>query len=345
MKTIQQYRLRIPALAAAFLLSGGVLMAVGPDAAPATGPVAASPWGASYFPNVTFTTQDGKTVRLYDDLLKDKNVIVNFIYTQCSASCPLETAKLAQVQNVLGSRMGRDVFFLSFSLDPKRDTPEALKAYAEKFHAGPGWIFLTGAKSDIELVRRKLGQAARPGENELVDHSTSFMIGNATTGQWMTDGPMDDPRYIAAMVGEWLTSWKGRRQGKSYAEVPPLEGVAEKGAYLFKTRCSACHTLGKGDQIGPDLLGVTGLRERAWLSRYLKAPDEMLAAGDPLAVALFEKYNQVRMPNLRLSERDVETLIQHLEARTAASHGNESIEYQPKPAGGSLLPAHAGNRP
>jgi protein SCO1 len=89
-----------------------------------------SPWGANYFPNVPLVTQDGKTVHFYADLLKGKMVVINFIYTKCRDSCPMETAKLAQVQRLLGDRVGRDVFFYSISIDPERDTPAELKEYA-----------------------------------------------------------------------------------------------------------------------------------------------------------------------------------------------------------------------
>jgi protein SCO1/2 len=289
-----------------------------------------SPWGANYFPNVVLTTQDGKQVHFWDDLMKDRKVLINFIYTECGASCPLETAKLVQVQEILGDRMGKDIFFYSLSLDPKHDTPRVLKAYADKFHAGPGWLFLTGKKADIELVRKKLGQAAAPGQNELTDHATTLMMGNTTTGQWLRDGAMDDPRYIAVMVGDWLSSWKDRKKGESYTKAPPSdESTADRGAYLFKTRCSACHTIGHGDRIGPDLLGVAAVRDHAWLARYVAAPDEVLASGDPIATALFNKYKRVRMPNLRLGEKDVASLLGFLEAKGVASHAVETTEARP----------------
>src|SRR6476469_8995931 len=114
-------------------------------------------WGSNYFPNVTLTTQDGKKVQFYDDLIKGKIVAINLIYTTCKFACPLETARLAQVYRLIGDRMGRDVFFYSISIDPDTDTPAVLKEYAEKFHAGPGWLFLTGKKSDIDVISRKLG--------------------------------------------------------------------------------------------------------------------------------------------------------------------------------------------
>lgn len=127
-----------------------------------------SPWDGNYFPNVTLVTQDGKAVRFYDDLLRGRMVVINFIYTKCGDTCPLETAKLAQVQRLLGDRVGKDVFFYSISIDPERDTPQELKSYADKFHVKPRWLFLTGEKKDIELIRKKLGQAARPARTLLL---------------------------------------------------------------------------------------------------------------------------------------------------------------------------------
>jgi protein SCO1/2 len=301
---------------------------------------ASSPWGANYFPNVALTTQDGKTVHLWDDLLKDKKVIINFIYTDCSASCPLETAKLVQVQKILAPRMGKDIFFYSITLDPKHDTPAVLKAYAAKFHAGPGWLFLTGKKEDIELVRKKFGLAAQSFQNELTDHSTRLTIGNGATGQWMQDGAMDDPRYIAMMAGDWLSSWKNHPKGESYTKAQPVEGASDKGLYLFKTRCSACHSMGNGDGIGPDLAGVARVRDHAWLARFLTAPDEVLASGDPIANALYIKYKKIKMPNLRLGEKDVDALIKYLtEHSVKVPRPAHTAQASPKRAGRSSAPS------
>ena len=134
-------------MAAGSALLVATLLTVGPRPAAAD-----SRWGANYFPNLELTTQDGAKVHFYDDVLKGKIVAINLIYTHCQYSCPLETARLAQVQQILGDRVGKDIFFYSITLDPARDTPEVLKAYAEKYHAGPGWTFLTGKKEDIELI-------------------------------------------------------------------------------------------------------------------------------------------------------------------------------------------------
>jgi protein SCO1/2 len=302
------------AAAAAMFLTAAIFLPVTP--------ASAVTWGANYFPNVPLTTQDGKTVHFYDDLLKDKKVVINFIYTRCGDSCPLETARLAQVQRILGDRMGRDVFFYSFSVDPVRDTPEELKAYAEKFHAGPGWLFLTGKKADIEAVRKKLGQAAHSGENEITDHSTSLMIGNTATGQWIRDSSMDNPQYLAVIIRDWLSSWAASTPGPSYAAKPPLpRSASDRGTYLFQTRCSACHTIGQGDSLGPDLLGVTTVREPEWLAGMIATPNQMISNKDPIATALFARYKELRMPNLRLGEVDVNALIGYLKSQDAAQDG------------------------
>src|SRR3954453_13552139 len=180
-------------------------------------PASGATWGANYFPNVPLKTQDGKTVRFYDDLLKGKRFVINLMYTECGDSCPLETARLAQVSKILGDHLGRDIFLYSLSIDPKRDTPAQLKTYAEKYHARPGWLFLTGEKADVELIRRKLGLQARTDENELTAHSTSIMIGNEPTGEWIKDSSMDNPQYIATIVRDCLSHDAAGKPVPSYA--------------------------------------------------------------------------------------------------------------------------------
>jgi protein SCO1/2 len=281
--------------------------------------IASGPWGAGYFPNVPLTTQDGTVVHFYDDLLKGKAVAVNLIYTRCSASCPLETAKLVQVQRLLGDRVGKDIFFYSISIDPAHDTPEALKAYAQKFHIGPGWLFLTGKDEDIRLISKKLGLSSLTDAANRDGHLPSLMIGNEATGQWMRNSAVDNPRFLAITIGNFL-GWKSDKQGKSYAELRELPKV-DKGQYLFRTKCAACHTVGKGDGIGPDLANVTTRRDHCWVTRYITEPDKMLAERDPIAVELFDRYNSVRMPNLNLGAEDVAALLSYIEEQGRATAG------------------------
>src|SRR6478672_3535173 len=78
-------------------------------------------WGENYIPNTVVTTQDGKPVKFYDDLIKGKIVIISFIYTSCTDICPLTTARLSQLEDKLGDAVGRDIFMISMTVDPKRD--------------------------------------------------------------------------------------------------------------------------------------------------------------------------------------------------------------------------------
>jgi protein SCO1/2 len=281
--------------------------------APTVGADVTNRWGANYFPNVALTTQDGTKVLFYDDVLKGKSVAVNIMYTSCKDECPLETAQLVRVQQLLGDRMGKDIFFYSISIDPDRDTPEVLKAYAEKFGVGPGWTFLTGKAEDIRIVTKKLGLSRYSDAANKDGHTASLMVGNEPTGQWMRNSAVDNPRFLADTMGYFL-GWRDPNRGKSYAEARPL--TIDKGQFLFQSRCSACHTVGQGDKLGPDLLGVTSRRERAWLARYIMAPDQMLTERDPIAVMLFEKYQNVRMPNLSLGSPDVGDLLLYLDAQS-----------------------------
>lgn len=109
------------------------------------------------FANVSLRTHEGRTVRFYDDLLKDKAVVVQFLYTQCTLRCPKTTATLREMQKLLGGRVGRDIFMYSITVDPGHDTPAVLRAYARETGARPGWVFLTGDRADIGLVRRNFG--------------------------------------------------------------------------------------------------------------------------------------------------------------------------------------------
>lgn len=266
----------------------------------------ANKWGADYFPDVVLTTQDGRQVRFYDDLVKGKSVAVNIIYTSCVDECPLETARLAEVQRLLAGRVGRDVHFYSITIDPDRDTPKVLKAYAEKFGVGPGWLFLTGKKQDIRLLTRKLGLSRSSDAFSKDGHASSLMLGHDPGGQWMRTSAVDNPRFLASTMAGFF-QWNEVVPTRSYEQARVVE--IAKSQFLFESRCSSCHTVGGGDRIGPDLLSVTQRRDAAWLARYLKEPDRVRAEGDPTALALFTKYRRVPMPNLALGEDDVTGLL------------------------------------
>lgn len=280
-------------------------------------------WGANYFPNIPLTTHRGEKVRFFDDLLKDKVVAVNFIYTKCADACPMETARLLEVQRLLGDRLGKDIFFYSISIDPEHDTPEVLSAYAKNWKTGPGWTFLTGKDEDITALRKKLG--VYEADRKKKDHGLSMVIGNQKTGRWMKRSPYENPYVLATQLGSWLHNWKlPVAKDHDYENAPAVRNISA-GEEMFRARCSSCHTVGGGDKnevddrrVGPDLFNVTKQRDRAWLERWLMHPDQMLAEKDPIATKLFEAYRGITMPNLRLDKNEVTNLLSYLDEESQA---------------------------
>jgi protein SCO1/2 len=159
------------------------------------------------FLNVPLTTHEGRQVRFYDDLIKEKTVLLNIMYTVCAAEaiCPLGTANLVAVQEILGPRVGRDVFMYSITLDPENDTPGVLKSYAKAFGAKSGWEFLTGAKEDIERLRRNLGYV---DPDPVVDkdpsqHSGMLRYGIEPLERWAACPILTQPKWIAKYLA-WM---------------------------------------------------------------------------------------------------------------------------------------------
>jgi len=264
------------------------------------------------FPDIQLTTHEGDQVRFYEDLIRDKVVSINFIFTRCSDSCPAETAKLLEVYKKLGDRVGRDIFMYSISVDPENDTPEALNAFAKKFDIGPGWLFLRAEEGDVELLEERFGLDLDESYDDPKDHNISLVMGNERTGQWIRRSPFDNSGVLASILGYRLfDGMVGRNNAKSYSDVPEAPQLSA-GAFLFRTRCESCHTIGGGEGLGPDLLGVTLRRDRVWLERWIREPDRMIEEGDALAVELYRQYRELAMPNLRLERAEVENLLDYL---------------------------------
>src|SRR5712692_3720568 len=159
-----------------------------------------------YFPNVVLTTHEGRTVRFYDDLIKDKVVTINFMYTQCEdGRCPLTTANLVRVQKLLKDRVGRDIFMYSFTLTPEHDTPAVLRRYARAYGVGPGWTFVTGKPADMERLRRKLGFAwANPVRDaKKASHTGNLRYGNEPLQLWSACPAMSRPEWIVESMS-WI---------------------------------------------------------------------------------------------------------------------------------------------
>jgi protein SCO1/2 len=138
------------------------------------------------FPNHTLWTQDNQQVRFYDDLIKDKVVVLNFFYAKCDGICPGVTANLVKVQKLFNGRVGRDLFMYSITLKPEHDTVDVIKDYATMFKAGPGWTFLTGNMQDIDAIRRGMGFAYTDPvvDQDKTQHIGNIRFGNEPSMEW-----------------------------------------------------------------------------------------------------------------------------------------------------------------
>ena len=133
-----------------------------------------------YFSDVELINQDGQKMRFYSDVLKDRVVVINTFFTTCTGVCPPINRNLERVQEALGDRLGKDAFLISMSVDPETDTPARLKEYSSRFHARPGWIFLTGKKENVDWALYKLGQYVETKDG----HTNIIIIGNEPKGLW-----------------------------------------------------------------------------------------------------------------------------------------------------------------
>jgi len=180
------------------VLAGGHTAGAEPVQTAATPPSAATPASPqdsarreeasrSYFTDLPLVTGNGEPVRFYSDVLKDRIVVINFVFTHCQDACPLMTQKLRSARELLDEGLRNSVYFVSISIDPERDSPAQLKAFAEKFQVNDAhWVFLTGDKENVEQIVRKLGQYTQDVE----DHSTLVLAGNVRTQHWMKIPPM-----------------------------------------------------------------------------------------------------------------------------------------------------------
>ena len=130
--------------------------------------------------DMALVNQDGSEVKFVSDVIADRIVVMDFVYTSCTTVCPVISAVFGQVQNKLGDQLGDDVVLVSVSVDPIRDTPQRLKAYAATHKAQPGWIWLTGDKRTMDKVLDGLGAYSPNFE----DHPAMVLVGDGQSGEW-----------------------------------------------------------------------------------------------------------------------------------------------------------------
>jgi protein SCO1/2 len=169
-----------------------------------------------YFPNLVLTSHEGREFRFYNDLVKDKIVIFNMFYAKCEGICSPVTRNLVRVQNMLGKRVGKDIFIYSFSLKPKEDNVSALKHYAQMHKVKPGWLFLTGSADDMELLRHKLGFVDPDPEvdKDISNHIGVLKYGNEPLQRWGGCPGMQAPEAIAEAIS-WVDWPKNSTQMKA----------------------------------------------------------------------------------------------------------------------------------
>ena len=132
-------------------------------------------------PDTVLTDQNGKAVRFKADVMADRLVAINFVYTTCTTVCPVQSALFADLQQRLGERAGRDVSLISVSVDPLRDTPLRLKEFAARYKAGPGWSFLTGSRQSVDEVLKAF-DVYTPN---FADHPAAVLVGDPRSGEWV----------------------------------------------------------------------------------------------------------------------------------------------------------------
>jgi protein SCO1 len=158
-----------------------------------------------YLPDVVVQTHEGKAALFYEDLVKDKIVVLNFMYLNCESTCPATLHTLMDVHTLLRPRVGRDLFMYSITLDPERDSVAALRKEARSHGVRPGWLFLRASAPDTELLRRKLGFVS---SDPVVDanksaHAAMVRFGNEPRQLWSMVSAFASPEAISRAI-RWV---------------------------------------------------------------------------------------------------------------------------------------------
>ena len=156
-------------------------------------------------------TRAGKQVRLVDvqtvdqderplyfarDVIGDRIVVVNFIYTSCKTVCPISSALFARLQDLIRGKNLKETRLVSITLDPLYDTPSRLKRYAGQYDAGDQWLWITGTRDHIAAVTRGLGAST----DNFRDHESLVLVGDARTSTWTAYNTLPEPEILFAEI-------------------------------------------------------------------------------------------------------------------------------------------------
>ena len=192
-RQIRNLLARSAVIAAMFLLTSAP--AVADDAAADT--AAAEAKARDYFSNVELVDQNGRSLKFYDEVLKDNIVVISFIFTNCQSACPLMTRNLTMIRDMLGEDERRSIQFISISIDPLRDTPSAMKEFARKHDADiEGWLWLTGQPDDVNYITKRLGSYTDDPEM----HTTTLLAANVPNAHWTKIEPNVPPNGVVARL-------------------------------------------------------------------------------------------------------------------------------------------------
>jgi protein SCO1 len=159
---------------------------------------------------VPLLDQDGRRVRFHSDLVKDRIVAINTIFTTCTTVCPPLGATFARLQQRLGQGGESDVRLISISVDPVTDTPARLKGWAATFDARPGWTLVTGAKQDIDRLLKALGLFTA----DKAAHAPVTLIGSDAAGQWTRAFGLTSVDTLAGLIERWPRAPRGPQISK-----------------------------------------------------------------------------------------------------------------------------------
>jgi protein SCO1/2 len=150
--------------------------------------------------NVELLDQNGTSVKFVSDIVRDRIVAINFIYTDCKTACPVVSAIFAKLQNRLGDKLQKDVRMVSISINPTADTPESLKTQATHFNARPEWVWLTGEKKPVDDLLTGLGVYSA----DFTNHIPVILVGDPVSGTWTRFDGFTSPETLATKIDELL---------------------------------------------------------------------------------------------------------------------------------------------
>jgi protein SCO1 len=167
--------------------------------------------------DLDLVNHEGEPVKFKRDVVSDKLIVMNFIYTRCTTACPILSLTFSRLQKMLGARLGQEVVLVSISVDPTTDIPPRLKEYAQRHRARPGWVFLTGDRSNVKAVLSGFG-AYSP---TIDDHPAMIVVGDARQGTWSRYYGFPAPEQILARLDELQSARQAAGVGSTPGDGPP----------------------------------------------------------------------------------------------------------------------------